>query len=66
MPEKEVLRHLENQKMFAGKNMSNKTLIDFSDELLSRGDAKPNRERRWLNLNEKEDYIRYSWERNHK
>ena len=58
MPEKEVLSHLEKQRLFAGKDLSNRTLVDYSEDLKSRGDSQSNRGRRWTNSNGKEDYIR--------
>ena len=58
MPEKEVIHQLEKQKIFAGKNLSNMSLIDYNDDLKSRGDSQQNRGRRWTNFHGKEDYIR--------
>ena len=50
--------HLEKQNLFAGKDMTNMTLIDLTDELNARGDGQINRGRRWTNSKGKEDYIR--------
>ena len=44
--------------MFAGKDVANMTLMDFNDELNSRGDFQSSRGRRWISPVGKEDYIR--------